>query len=118
MIALARVVEAIERYRFRYSDEDELQQGLAAALEQSGFDVEREVILNPRDRIDLMVDRIGVEVKVAGQAAAVRAQCTRYCESDRVDAVVLVTNRARHLQLGAAAGGKPIVVVPLLGGGL
>ena len=115
---MQHVIAAIERFRFRYSNEDELQEGLAAALESAGFDVEREVRLSARDRIDLLVGRVGIECKVAGKPDAVAAQCARYCESDRVDGVVLVTNRARHLQIAAAAGGKPVVVVPLLEAGL
>ncbi len=89
------VADAIRAFDFRYGDEDQLQQGLAAALESEGFDVQREVRLNARDRIDLMVDRVGIEVKVAGATASVGRQLARYAQHD-LDGLVLVTNKLRH----------------------
>lgn len=112
------LVDAIRRRRFRYVDEDELQRGLAAALEADGFEIEREVILSPRDRIDILAGRVGIEVKVAGQAASVVRQLERYAESDRVDELVLVTSRVRHLAVPSEIGGKPVSVVAIAGGGL
>lgn len=92
--AIAAIVRAHE---FRYSSEDQLQQGLTELLAQQGFDVAREVRLNPRDRIDLLVGRVGIEVKVAGTNANVARQCARYLKSDKIDELVLVTNRTRHV---------------------
>lgn len=81
---LDRVVAAIHANRYRYANEGDLQQGLAVALERSGLTPAREVRLSPRDRIDLLVDGVGIEVKVASSTASVLRQLTRYAASDRL----------------------------------
>lgn len=109
---LTRVVEAIRGHRFGYVNEDELQRGLAEVLTGYGLPVEREVCLDNRSRIDLLVGRVGVEVKVGGSASALRHQAERYAESDRLDAVVIVTSRLHHgLPPGWCWAGKRILVV-------
>jgi hypothetical protein len=109
--ALEQVVDVIRGHRFRYVDEDELQRGLTAALSASGLPVEREVRLDARSRIDLLVGRVGVEVKVGGATGALERQVERYAASDAVDAIVVVSSRVRHLRLPAELNGKPIEVV-------
>lgn len=106
------VADRIRRGRFRYNDEADLQEGLAMCLD--GLDVEREVILSPRDRIDLLVHgSVGIEVKVAGTPGAVERQCRRYLEDDRIQGLVLVTTKARH-RLPDEINGKPVIVVSLV----
>lgn len=117
-MTLDEIVAVIGAHRFNYSDEDQLQEALAGALRSRGFTVEREAILNARDRIDLLVARVGIEVKVASDVRRVRAQITRYCASDLLDGLVLVTNRARHAQLAGTYNGKPVAVASLIAGGL
>ncbi|MGH2878927.1 MAG: hypothetical protein ACRDK4_04880 [Solirubrobacteraceae bacterium] len=116
MSVCAPIVEALRAVRFNYGDEDRLQEGIAAALAAVGFDVEREVRLSARDRIDLLVGRVGIEVKVAGSPGSVANQLLRYAKSDRIDGLVLVTSRVRHL--APMVLGKPIEVVQLAGAGL
>lgn len=94
-----RVHAAISNVRFLWSTEDDLQAGIYAALREAGLLPTREVRLNARDRIDLVVDRVGIEVKVASTWRDVARQLNRYLESDRFDDVVLVTTRATHLQI-------------------
>jgi hypothetical protein len=84
------------RYRFSYSNEEELQQGIAAALTAGGFEFKREVHLNARDRIDFLVGEVGLEVKVEGNLAAVTRQLHRYAECPKISALILVTTRMRH----------------------
>jgi hypothetical protein len=110
-MTLDEVVDVIRGHRFAYVDEDELQRGIAAALTAHGMTVEREVRLDARSRLDLLVGRIGIEVKVGGSAGALCRQVTRYAESDRLDAIVAVTSRVRHLALPAEIAGKPVRAV-------
>lgn len=117
MVELQRLIDAIRSFRFRYVNEDELQRGLTGALEQAGFVVRREVRLTARDRIDLLVGRIGIEVKIAGNAETVNRQITRYLASDELDGVILVTSRVRHFEPAPTAG-KPVVVMQIAGAGL
>lgn len=112
------IADVIRRHRFRYADEAMLQEGLAAALEEAGVTVEREVRLDAHCRIDLMIGRVGVEVKVNGTLAQVRRQVERYLKSDLLDGLVLVSGRARHVGLHGDFSGKPVRVVTLLGANL
>lgn len=109
-IVARRVVLAVTGARFRFASEEELQRGIAAALADAGVGAEREVRLTPRDRIDLLAGRVGVEVKVAGLARDVERQLARYAASDRVDALVLVTTRAGH-RPPEEINGKPVLTV-------
>jgi hypothetical protein len=90
------VLDVLRRCEFHYASEYDLQAGIAAALEGEGLNVHREVRLGASDRIDVLVDRVGIEVKVAGSTEAAVRQCTRYLQSDQLDDVILVTSRARH----------------------
>lgn len=109
-VAARRVAIAISKVRFRHASEDDLQRGIAAALTELGMDVEREVRLTARERIDLLVGGVGVEVKIAGVLRDVERQLARYAASTRVDALVLVTTRASH-RPSAEIGGKPVLTV-------
>jgi hypothetical protein len=118
-ITAAAVAEFLRGVRFRYHDEDRLQEAIAAALETApwAMPVWREVPLAGCGRIDVRVGRVGIEVKVAGQATAVRRQLEGYAHSDAVDELVLVTTRASH-HMPAALNGKPVEVVRLIGAAL
>lgn len=108
------ITAILRRSSLRYASEDELQEAIALALTAAGIDHEREVRLNARDRIDLLAGTVGIEVKVAGDARRVDRQLERYAASDRVDALILVTNRCRH-RPPPRIDGKPVTVVLLSG---
>jgi hypothetical protein len=103
--------EALGGFRFRYAHEEQLQEGIAAALEKSGISFSREVKLTARDRIDFMVSRVGIEVKVGHPLASVMEQLHRYVQSSDVDGLLLVTNRCRHAIIPEVIGGKPVAVL-------
>ena len=111
----ASIVAALRRLRCRFADEDQLQAMLADGLTQLGFAVRREVALARGGRIDLLVDRIGIEVKIAGQTTAVARQLRRYASSDLVDELVLVTTCPRHAGVASVIDGTPVHVVVLAG---
>jgi hypothetical protein len=111
------IAELLARHLFRFSAEDQLQEGIAGALAQAGIvDVRREVALSKRDRIDLIAGRVGIEVKVAGTAASVARQLARYAASPSLDELVLVTIRSLHARVPRVVGGKAVHVVSLLPG--
>lgn len=114
MTVLDALHDAVARTRFTYNDEDELQEALAMVLRARGLDVRREVRLNSRDRIDLLVGRVGVEVKIAGKPVSVLRQLARYAESPELDELVLVTSRVRH-QAPDELNGKKVTVICLAG---
>lgn len=108
---LRRVREAIMFYRFSYATEDDLQHGIASAIAQD-WAVVREHTLKGRQRIDLYLPalRVGIETKVDGNPGDVLGQCLRYLEHPDIDALLLVTCRARH-QLPAELATKPVAVL-------
>lgn len=119
MTTLDRVLAALSAGRFLYGSEADLQQAIADVLVAEGLEVEREVRLNRHDRIDLHVGgRFAIEVKVDGSARDLARQLRRYAASDSVDALVVVTNRARHSTIPDAIDGTPVHVIWLGKGGL
>jgi hypothetical protein len=114
----ATVAETLRGYRFRYANEDDLQQAVQDALARSGVAAEREARLDGRSRVDLLAGRVAIEVKVAGSATDLLRQLTRYARSPLIDGIVVVTNRARHLRIPDEIEGKPVEVVSLLLGAI
>lgn len=116
-ITVDEVADVIRAHRYSYTNEDELQEGIAAALaRKKGWAPEREVRLDARDRIDIVVDRIGIEVKVAGRSSGVFEQLLRYAEHEEIAGLILVTNRWVRLPDGIS--GKPLRAVSLAMGSL
>lgn len=91
------IVELINSQSWRYQNENDLQHGIASLLTQNGHTVKREVRLSAKDRIDLLVGTIGIEVKVKGQPEKVRQQLIRYAaHTDQLTHLILVTTMAAH----------------------
>jgi hypothetical protein len=112
MTDLHRLHELLSSYRFAFSDEDELQSAIEAALHRAGLDFEREARLDARDRPDFLVGDAAIEVKVAGSSAQVHRQLLRYAAHERVRSVLLVTTRSRHqLELPESLLSKPLSVL-------
>ena len=114
------VITALRAYHFTYAHEVDLQEAIATVLDLEFPDVpvEREVRFES-GRIDILIGRIGIEVKVAGRASSVLRQIERYAGEDAIDALVLVTNRAGHQRLPTTTlGGKPLAILGLAKAGL
>lgn len=94
-------------------NEKRLQSEILKSLQGAGFDVEPEVSLNKTDRIDFMIGEIGIEVKIKGSSVQVLKQVERYCESDRVKIIVLLTSRAHGFP--SEINGKPVRLIRLCG---
>lgn len=110
------IVAAARGGRYRYDSEDDLQRGLALAFDEAGIDAVREVRFNERDRPDFLIGDVAVEVKIDGSVEGVLRQLQRYASNEQVVELVLITTKARHQQLPAKAGGKPVTVLYLGGG--
>lgn len=104
------VIELIDNYRFTYRTETEFQDTIAMLFSTQGWEFDREVRLNDRDRIDFLIGTTGVEVKVKGSWVATYRQLQRYAVSDRIEELVLVTTRLQHVRMVAEIGGKPLTV--------
>lgn len=116
----ARIAQILQSAALTYSNEDELQVGIYAALTEANLTCAREVQLVGRlGRIDLLVyPNIGVEVKVAGSVIDVTRQLMRYAHATELRELVLVTTKAAHLKVPREVAGVPVQIICLIGGGL
>jgi|SRR5271157_2996630 len=110
------IAAAIDRWQFHYSNEWELQAGVAKVLADLEILFRREVTLGPKQRIDFLLpdDKIGIEVKVDMSLAGVTRQLWHYADSPQIEALILVTTRNTHRGLPEEMKGKPLFVVYLL----
>lgn len=73
------IAEVLGRYRYTYSSERDLHQGIASVLDTNGIGVTHEVRRGTSHRLDFLVTGgWAIEVKVDGSLAAALAQVIRY----------------------------------------
>jgi hypothetical protein len=96
------------------ASENEIHRAIAEKLRAAGIAFKHEARLGKRDRVDFMcAGGIAVEVKRGKpNTYSVDAQIERYCASDEVTALVLVTERGL-CRTTDEANGKPVRVVTL-----
>lgn len=107
-----RLIRLIGSARVDLSTEAAAQRGLARLFEADGLAHQAEVTLSAADRIDFLVGRVGVEVKIGQPRREVLRQLERYAGSDRVDELLLVT-AGPFPSDGFRAHGKPVFIVSL-----
>ena len=85
-------------------EEYDIHAAVAKALADAGLEYIHEYRLGPRRRIDFRVGRVGIEVKKGRPATSqLTEQLRRYLESDALDAVIVVTQRATACPIPSAA---------------
>lgn len=89
-----KLVDLIENARVDLSTETLAQRGLARVFADAGLEARAEVRLNAQDRIDFMIGRIGLEVKIGHPRRSILRQLERYAKSEELDALILVTSAA------------------------
>lgn len=105
---------ALAAHRFSFSTEDELQRGIAQALDSVGIAYRREVVLTRNDRIDFLLGKLGIEVKIDGSISALTRQVHRYAHLEAIDELVVVVGRIRLTQLPKTINGKTIHTVSIV----
>ncbi len=65
---LSRLASLLGGYHYRYGSEVQLHQALSTVLTDAGFEHEREVALDARNRADFWLEGIVIEVKVDGSS--------------------------------------------------
>lgn len=112
---LRRIATALESHAYRFANESQLHDAMAAVLEGIGVSCQREHVAGPRDRFDFLCDGgIVIEVKVKGSLPEAMRQVERYCALDAVQAVILVSTRqwaGGRLRSDLAFHGKPVQMV-------
>lgn len=113
------ITKLLQRHRFRYGSEKELQDGVEHILRQCKFSFGREVPVEGGiiDFIVRMADgsRIGLELKIKGSPTAVLQQLGRYSANSDLSAIILVTARLQLSNLPKSLNGIPLVACPLVG---
>lgn len=113
-----RLVKLLEdNIRGSFVSESELQATVLGVLEGARVPHLSEVWLNDVDRIDVVVGRIGLELKLHGTVSAVSRQLQRYAQSELLDEIILVTARSQLCSVPRELSGKAIHVA-FVGGGL
>lgn len=111
---MTRVLEELRAWRFSFTCEQELQDGVGLVLKAMGIPYEREYALGDEDRIDFWVaDGMGIEIKVQESLTDVTRQLHRYAQRDEVKVLVLLTTKMSHRRMPEEMWGKPIHVVYL-----
>jgi hypothetical protein len=111
---LEEAADKLGQHKFIFTNEDELQQGIAMIL---GEEWKREHQLSKEDRIDFWhkMHRLGIEVKVDGGLSELTRQVFRYTENEDVLGVLVVTSLSRLSRLPDTMNGKPVRVLRLTG---
>lgn len=104
-----RIGRLLQAKTYTYVNERELhasvQREIGAMLQDHRVDgavLQSEARLGPPERIDLLLVlpdgvRLGIEIKVKGDAAAVHSQLGRYAYTRKLDHLMIVTTQRRHL---------------------
>lgn len=112
------IVETLPRYRYRFSNEIALHEGIAEVLQSAGVEFTRELVAGPRDRFDFFIaPGVVIEAKIKGSMSSAAQQVDRYAARDDVHAIVLATTRfwSGSLAMAPTLRGKPLRCVRLQG---
>lgn len=105
-----RIADVLTSGVYRYSRETQLHLGIEQALTGAGFNPQPEQRIKG-GRIDFLVGRVGIEVKIKGTAPDLLAQLVRYAASPEVDGLLVASTRIRHRDMPTELNGKPVRVV-------
>lgn len=117
-IVISGIVDLIAQYRFRFSSEVQLHEGISKVLDVAGISYRREVRIDEHNRLDFLIDGgLVIEVKIAGSGAELLRQVHRYAQEEIVTGIIVVTNKPWH-DLPPTLNGKPVAVHVMSRGGL
>jgi len=106
------IVTHLRKSVFPSPVETVLQERVEAALALGGWQAQREVKLNERDRIDFLIDHtIGLEVKCRHGRRSTFRQLERYCQSGKLTNLILLTNT--FMGLPPEIEGVPLYMVAI-----
>ena len=110
---LTAVLDALKELRSPFAlYEMDIHEMVAKRLSDAGLPFVHEAKLAPGCRIDYLVDQIGIEIKKGRpDANAVKKQLMRYAACDRVEAIVLLSQR--RITVPPTVLGKSVHVIVL-----
>ncbi|HEX7650631.1 MAG TPA: hypothetical protein VF450_24755 [Noviherbaspirillum sp.] len=114
--APAELASLLERFRYRFITEKDLQDGIEAVLKVSGIAYERERSLSAPDRPDFLVQGgIAIEVKIKGSLAELLRQVSRYAAHDEVSGILVCGTPYWLPTVPKQIGGKTLYSLRLVG---
>ena len=97
------------RHVFRFTNERDLQDGIALALTAASIPFTREHRLGTTDRVDFLIaPGIAVEIKVDGSLMALLRQVQRYASHASVQSIVAIGTPAWLTKLPVEISGNPL----------
>ena len=113
---LSAVASLLENHRFRFSCEQDLQDGIETVLNGHGISFKREYVLTAADRPDFFLEGgIVIEVKVDGTLMQALRQVSRYANHADVTGALLVGTPRWLPEVPASLNEKPVRGLRLLG---
>lgn len=94
MISPLHILLHLKRHRFSLQNEKCLQAEMYEFLLPIFPGIIKEFVIDKKSEIDFLIENIGIEVKIKGGKVAIYKQCERYCMSDKITTLILVTNRS------------------------
>ena len=114
MLGLEDLRNLLSKYKFSFTNEKELQEGIAQVLKSNYIYFNREISLSKKDRIDFLLENgIGLEVKIDGSATKLANQIRRYLDHEQLTGILIVVNLSKLLDLPVSLNGKPIITLCL-----
>ena len=108
---LSDLADLLRRKRIPLTTERATQDAIEGVLSAEGIAFAREASLDEHGRIDFLVGRVGIEVKIAhvSRPREIFRQLSRYCLSPSIDGLILATGRSVRLPPMT----KPVAIVAL-----
>ena len=104
------------RFRFNFTSERDLQNGVALVLEQAQIPFKREVGLTVHDRPDFLLDDgLAIEVKIKGSLGELLRQAMRYLGHDEISGLLVIGTPHWLTRVPPSLLGKPIHSLRLVG---
>ncbi len=105
------IIQTLSSARFPIDNEKQTQEAIANILLQKNIEYIREFHLDEKNIPDFFIlnGEIAIEIKIKGKAMKIYKQCERYCKSDQVKQLILITNRS--MGFPKEINGKPCYVI-------
>lgn len=112
-----RITALLSKYRFNFTNEKELQAGMAIAFRKLEEPFEAEYRLSDQDIVDFYWPnkKVGLEAKIDHSLSDLIRQVHRYCQHESILGILVVTSKARLANLPEEMSNKPIRCHSLLG---
>lgn len=107
----------LNRYRFNFSNEKDLQAGMRRVFETLGEEFSAEHHLSDDDIVDFYFPnkKVGIEAKIDHSLSDLTRQIHRYVQHESILGILVVTSKTRLANLPEEMNNKPIRCHSLIG---